>query len=238
MEQEPVVTERIVHRYIARRRELPNRRGGYTQKARINGNKIYVRTGEYEDGQLGEIFLDMHREGAAFRSLMNCFAIAVSLGLQHGVPLEEFVEAFVFTRFEPNGMVTGNPHIKLSTSVIDYVFRELAITYLNRTDLAQVSPEDLRNDVVGRPDESEEVLFQSQHSGVYHRFLADLKADGIDVGLGEETQVNRVSTEEATRQAKLKGYEGDPCGECGSFTLLRNGTCLKCDNCGATSGCS
>src|SRR5690606_15598233 len=130
---EPVrVAERIVHRYIARRRRLPDRRSGYTQKARIAGHKIYVRTGEYEDGSLGEIFLDMHREGAAFRSLMNCFAISVSLGLQHGVPLEEFVDAFVFTRFEPNGIVSGNPHIKLTTSVIDYIFRELAITYLGR----------------------------------------------------------------------------------------------------------
>ena len=127
------ITERIMVRYLAKRRPLPTRRAGYTQKANVGGHKIYLRTGEYEDGTLGEIFLDMHKEGAAFRSLMNCFAIAISLGLQHGVPLEEFVEAFLFTRFEPNGPVKLNDHIKMSTSIIDYIFRELAITYLDRS---------------------------------------------------------------------------------------------------------
>ncbi|HYT95006.1 MAG TPA: HNH endonuclease, partial [Gemmataceae bacterium] len=151
---EPVrIAERIVHRYIARRRRLPDRRAGYTQKARIGNHKIYLRTGEYEDGTLGEIFVDMHKEGAAFRSMTNCFAIAVSLGLQHGVPLEEYVDAFLFTRFEPNGMVQGNPHIKMVTSIIDYIFRELAITYLDRHDLAQVDPEDLRADAIHREEE-------------------------------------------------------------------------------------
>ena len=130
------ITERVVHRYLARRRRLPDRRAGYTQKARIGNHKIYLRTGEYEDGTLGEIFIDMHKEGAAFRSMTNCFAIAVSLGLQHGVPLDEYVDAFLFTRFEPNGVVQGNPFIKMSTSLIDYIFRELAITYLGRQDLA------------------------------------------------------------------------------------------------------
>ena len=146
---------RSCYRYIAQRRRLPDRRAGYTQKARIGNHKIYLRTGEYEDGTLGEIFIDMHKEGAAFRSMTNCFAIAVSLGLQHGVPLEEFVDAFLFTRFEPNGMVQGNPHIKMTTSIIDYIFRELAITYLGRHDLAHVIPEDLRGDALhddgGRP---------------------------------------------------------------------------------------
>ncbi|HEV3204776.1 MAG TPA: vitamin B12-dependent ribonucleotide reductase, partial [Gemmataceae bacterium] len=134
---EPVrAAEKIVHRYIGKRRRLPDRRAGYTQKARIGNHKIYLRTGEYEDGTLGEIFLDMHKEGAAFRSMTNCFAIAVSLGMQHGVPLEEFVDAFLFTRFEPNGVVQGNPHLKMATSIIDYIFRELAISYLGRHDLA------------------------------------------------------------------------------------------------------
>src|SRR4029450_6344118 len=142
------ITEKIVHRYIARRRRLPDRRAGYTQKARIGTHKIYLRTGEYEDGTLGEIFIDMHKEGAAFRSMTNCFAIAVSLGLQHGVPLEEYLDAFLFTRFEPNGVVQGNPYIKMSTSIIDYIFRELAITYLEREDLAHVLPEDLRGDAL------------------------------------------------------------------------------------------
>jgi ribonucleoside-diphosphate reductase alpha chain len=157
------ITERIVHRYIARRRRLPDRRAGYTQKARIGTHKMYIRTGEYEDGTLGEIFIDMHKEGAAFRSMTNCFAIAVSLGLQHGVPLEEYVDAFLFTRFEPNGMVQGNPYIKMSTSIIDYIFRELAITYLGRHDLAHVMPEDLRADAQHDPEDdpdfdSEEVI--------------------------------------------------------------------------------
>ncbi|MCA9560006.1 MAG: hypothetical protein KC583_15770, partial [Myxococcales bacterium] len=149
------IAERIVVRYLARRRRLPQRRRGYTQKAMVGGHKVYLRTGEYDDGSLGELFIDMHKEGAAFRSLMNSFAIAVSLGLQYGVPLEEFVEAFVFTRFEPNGMVMGNDRIKMSTSIIDYIFRELAVTYLGRNDLAQVSEEDLRGDHVGKKDEPE-----------------------------------------------------------------------------------
>ncbi len=143
------MAERVVIRYQARRHRLPGRRTGFTQKASVGGHKVYIRTGEYEDGSVGEIFLDMHREGAAFRSLMNCFAIAVSLGLQYGVPLEEYVDAFVFTRFEPSGMVGGHDRIKMATSVIDYIFRELAITYLDRDDLAQVSLEDLRHDAVG-----------------------------------------------------------------------------------------
>jgi ribonucleoside-diphosphate reductase alpha chain len=142
-----------VHRYIARRRRLPDRRAGYTQKARVGTHKMYIRTGEYEDGTLGEIFIDMHKEGAAFRSMTNCFAIAVSLGLQHGVPLEEYVDAFLFTRFEPNGIVQGNPYIKMSTSIIDYIFRELAITYLGRQDLAHVMPEDLRADAQHDPND-------------------------------------------------------------------------------------
>src|SRR6267378_3021093 len=132
---------------------MPIRRAGYTQKARIGNHTVYLRTGEYVDGTLGEIFIDMHKEGAAFRSMTNCFAIAVSLGLQHGVPLDEFVDAFLFTRFEPNGVVQGNPHIKMATSIIDYIFRELAITYLSRHDLAHVEMEDLRGDALHREDE-------------------------------------------------------------------------------------
>src|SRR5206468_2953054 len=149
------VAERVVYRYLAKRRRLPDRRAGYTQKARIGNHKMYLRTGEYEDGTLGEIFVDMHKEGAAFRSMTNCFAIAVSLGLQHGVPLDEFVDAFLFTRFEPNGVVQGNPHIKMTTSIIDYIFRELAITYLGRHDLAHVAPDDLRGDALHEEEDDE-----------------------------------------------------------------------------------
>src|SRR6185312_10280649 len=145
------IVERIVEREVARGRErLPQRRKGYTQKAIVGGHKVYLRTGEYEDGRVGEIFLDMHKEGAAFRSVMNNFAIAISIGLQYGVPLEEFVEAFTFTRFEPSGMVEGNDAIKMSTSILDYVFRELAISYLGRSDLAHVQPVDLTPDTIGK----------------------------------------------------------------------------------------
>ena len=156
------VAERVVLRYLARRRRLPDRRRGYTQKAVIAGHKVYLRTGEYHDGHLGEIFIDMHKEGAAFRSLMNSFAIAISLGLQYGVPLEEFVDAFVFTRFDPSGIVTGNDCIKMATSVIDYIFRELALTYLGRTDLAQVHPDDLRGDAIHRSVEVDEPAYEEE----------------------------------------------------------------------------
>ena len=146
--------EKLARETLARRRLLPNRRNGYTQKARVGNHKVYLRTGEYGDGSLGEIFIDMHREGANFRSLMNCFAIAISLGLQHGVPLEEFVDAFVYTKFEPSGMVTGHDNLKNATSVIDYIFRDLALNYLGRTDLVHIAPETLYSgtNTSGEPD--------------------------------------------------------------------------------------
>jgi ribonucleoside-diphosphate reductase alpha chain len=143
------VAEQVAQQLVAQRLRLPNRRKGYTQKAVVGGHKVYLRTGEYADGQLGEIFIDMHKEGAAFRSLMNSFAIAVSIGLQYGVPLEEFVDSFAFIRFEPSGPVQGNDTIKMASSVIDYIFRELAISYLGRTDLANVDPNELRHDSLG-----------------------------------------------------------------------------------------
>ncbi|MGY8761195.1 MAG: TSCPD domain-containing protein, partial [Nitrospinaceae bacterium] len=234
-----------------KRKALPHRRKGYTQKASIGGHKVYLRTGEYTDGTLGEIFIDMHKEGAAYRSLMNCFAIAISLGLQHGVPLEEFTDAFVFTRFEPNGIVTGNQAITMSTSTIDYIFRELAISYLGRTDLAQVTPDDLRADSIGKKDQQssdDEAAFDSKRAdpssqGTKTEAVAEV-APAIAVpsnGNGNGASAQSASTGVATSTAviaKLKGYEGDACQECGSLTLVRNGTCLKCMTCGATSGCS
>jgi ribonucleoside-diphosphate reductase alpha chain len=150
------VVERVIEKQIRDREKLPNRRKGYTQKAIVGGHKVYLRTGEYEDGRIGEIFIDMHKEGAAFRSLMNNFAIAISLGLQYGVPLDEYVDAFTFTRFEPAGMVQGNEAIKNATSILDYVFRELAISYLDREDLAHVTPADLTTTSVGGGGNSEE----------------------------------------------------------------------------------
>jgi len=184
----------------------------------------------------------MHKEGAAFRSMTNCFAIAVSLGLQHGVPLEEFVDAFLFTRFEPNGSVQGNPHIKMTTSIIDYIFRELAITYLDRHDLAHVQPDDLRGDAMHQdprdPDFEEEELVEERI--VESKPVSPLFATPRSGHLHpmEENGGGDPRMEEKIRQARLKGYEGDPCSECGQLTLVRSGACSKCDTCGATSGCS
>ncbi|WP_447980444.1 LAGLIDADG family homing endonuclease [Candidatus Nitrospira bockiana] len=242
------ITERVMVRYLAKRRPLPTRRAGYTQKAIVGGHKIYLRTGEYTDGTLGEIFLDMHKEGAAFRSLMNCFAIAISLGLQHGVPLEEYVEAFVFTRFEPNGPVKMNDRIKMSTSIIDYIFRELAITYLGRYDLAQVQEDDLRMDSVKKDDQDPECVESEpadpQSLSISTEFFPARRQNGVKNGNGSVSHKVELKRETVTytataiQTARLKGYEGDPCLECKQFTLVRNGTCLKCETCGATSGCS
>jgi ribonucleoside-diphosphate reductase alpha chain len=198
-----------------KRNPLPAKRFGYTQKAKIGGHSIFLRTGQYEDGTLGEIFLDMHKEGAAFRSLLNSFAIAVSLGLQYGVPLEEYVDAFTFTRFEPNGMVSGHDHIKMTTSVLDLVFRDLALSYLGRTDLVQVKPDDL-------------ISTSTNRNGSPRR-----DHDGNGNGHGEV-----VALDNEVHVAKMKGYEGDPCPVCGHFTLVRSGTCMRCDTCGSTTGCS
>jgi ribonucleoside-diphosphate reductase alpha chain len=246
-EEKPAIiktAEKIVYKYISQRRKLPSRRAGYTQKATVGTHKVYLRTGEYEDGQLGEIFIDMHKEGAAFRSLMNAFAISVSLGLQHGVPLEEFVEAFTFFKFEPNGMVNGNNHIKMSTSVIDYIFRELAITYLGRYDLGQVVPdEELRGDEVGKLGRQEELeetngnKFGSTTSTVNPSPLSFSKiVRAPEVVLTKKSATATI--EDPRTLAKIQGYTGDSCSECGSFQMVRNGSCLKCNSCGATTGCS
>ncbi|HET9854390.1 MAG TPA: LAGLIDADG family homing endonuclease, partial [Methylomirabilota bacterium] len=242
------MTERVVTQYVRERHRLPDRRSGYTQKAVVGGHKVYLRTGEYQDGTVGEIFLDMHKEGAAFRSLMNCFAIAISLGLQHGVPLDEFVDAFVFTRFEPNGMVKGNDRIKMSTSVIDYVFRELAITYLGRTDLSHVPEEDLRADAIGsRPGEGPVASAPSiplameaapEPAPAPRSTPAPVTARAVAPVSGGSGPLTEMKLLSASEMARLKGYEGDPCGDCGQFTMVRNGTCLKCITCGTTTGCS
>ncbi|MBI2706868.1 MAG: vitamin B12-dependent ribonucleotide reductase [Proteobacteria bacterium] len=258
------VVERVVERFIHRadRQKLPNRRKGYTQKASVGGHKVYLRTGEYDDGSLGEIFIDMHKEGASFRSLMHNFAMAISIGLQYGVPLDEYVDAFVFTRFEPSGPVSGNDTIKMATSILDYIFRELAISYLGRTDLVHAEPLDLRPDTIGRVEAEKGVLVKkgkgkgdlvnSLTSNGYVRnslfVMPPANRDQDAYLLHEATGTESVQpiigsasiteVEERRVQAKLKGYAGDACGECGNFTLVRNGTCFKCDTCGATSGCS
>ncbi|WP_282157926.1 vitamin B12-dependent ribonucleotide reductase [Shimia thalassica] len=279
---EKVVIKEIVKRH---REKMPERRKGYTQKAVVGGHKVYLRTGEYSDGNLGEIFIDMHKEGAGFRAMMNNFAIAVSVGLQYGVPLEEFVDAFTFTKFEPAGMVQGNDSIKNATSILDYIFRELAVSYLDRTDLAHVKPEGASFDDLGRGEEegvsnvkelsetaanrSLEVLKQISSTGYLRKRVPQElvvmnggNAGGVDLGSGDPVAtlqtlvpetgslgVAQVATSaaavtsgavtmDARVKAKMQGYEGDPCGDCGNYTLVRNGTCMKCNTCGGTSGCS
>ncbi|WP_421704069.1 vitamin B12-dependent ribonucleotide reductase [Aliiroseovarius sp.] len=281
------IIEKVVIKEVARGREkLPERRKGYTQKAIVGGHKVYLRTGEYEDGALGEIFIDMHKEGAGFRAMMNNFAIAVSVGLQYGVPLEEFVDAFTFTKFEPAGMVQGNDSIKNATSILDYIFRELAVSYLDRTDLAHVKPAGAAFDDLGHgqeegvsnvqePSESTtaksiEVLKQISSTGYLRKrvpqelmVLQGGAAGATSLGTTDpvgalntlvpetatqttattsvvsETAISTGATSiDARTKAKMQGYEGDPCGECGNYTLVRNGTCMKCNTCGSTTGCS
>ncbi|KGB81260.1 ribonucleotide-diphosphate reductase subunit alpha [Rhodovulum sp. NI22] len=273
------IIEKVVIKEVARGREkLPERRKGYTQKAIVGGHKVYLRTGEYKDGALGEIFIDMHKEGAGFRAMMNNFAIAVSVGLQYGVPLEEFVDAFTFTKFEPAGMVQGNDSIKNATSILDYIFRELAVSYLDRTDLAHVKPEGASFDDIGRGEEegvsnikemsesaaskSLEVLKQISSTGYLRKRMPqelvvlqgggmgatalDSSADPVAtlqtlvpaVGQTATGLASGTVSMDARAKAKMQGYEGDPCGDCGNYTLVRNGTCMKCNTCGGTSGCS
>ncbi len=166
----PPIAEKIVEKLVERiavmreREKMPDRRKGYTQKAVVGGHKVYLRTGEYDDGRLGEIFIDMHKEGAALRSFINNFAIAVSLGLQYGVPLEEYVDAFTFTRFEPAGPVQGNDSIKYATSILDYVFRELAVSYMSRFDLAHVDPTESNFDALGKGVEEGKAPEDGQHT--------------------------------------------------------------------------
>ncbi|WP_306048722.1 vitamin B12-dependent ribonucleotide reductase [Oceaniradius stylonematis] len=318
------VTEKIVEKVIERVREqekLPTRRKGYTQKAKIGGHTVFLRTGEYDDGRLGEIFLDMNKEGSTLRALINNFAISVSLGLQYGVPLEEYVDAFVFTKFEPAGMVQGNDAIKNATSILDYVFRELAISYLGRHDLAHVDQSEFSSTPLGKGIEGgttqpvstgwtrghklsvvsgnapknapagagtsnvtaispgaggtalataqKPVLEQQQEVSAFHRdyaeraetFKAETEAEASTdaqadrqaaaqaaaaaaTGLSPDTAKKpdaddaRQIAAERRMKAVMQGYTGDMCGECSNFTMVRNGTCLKCDTCGATSGCS
>ncbi|MDR3498101.1 MAG: vitamin B12-dependent ribonucleotide reductase [Parvibaculum sp.] len=267
-ERARVVATEIVERVVERakeRQKLPDRRKGYTQKALVGGHKVYLRTGEYEDGTIGEIFIDMHKEGAAFRSLMNNFAIAISLGLQYGVPLEEYVEAFTFTRFEPAGLVKGNDRIKNATSILDYVFRELAVSYLGRSDLGHVDPKDIGFDVMGGGVEQGKLPAASVVSPGFTRnpqmanfYIVQGGAAALRGAVAgatatkaildasehaEEMAVSATLRSEAVSfsrvaEARLKGYEGEACSECGNFTMVRNGTCLKCETCGGTSGCS
>ena len=271
-----ILAEKIVEKVIVKevnrqaRERLPERRKGYTQKANVGGHKVYLRTGEYEDGKIGEIFIDMHKEGAGFRAMMNNFAIAISVGLQYGVPLEEFVDAFTFTRFDPAGMVQGNDSIKSATSILDYIFRELAISYLDRTDLAHVQPEGESFDTLGKGTNEgvstaqqtnegnlamikqvsstgylrkrlpqELMVLQGGQANLFDAETSLQEAPSTDNKVAVAVQQTTTMPQLDDRaKAKMQGYEGDACGDCGNYTLVRNGTCMKCNTCGGTSGCS
>ncbi|TKT79050.1 vitamin B12-dependent ribonucleotide reductase [Aquamicrobium sp. LC103] len=319
------IVERIVEKVVRDREKLPNRRKGYTQKAVVGGHKVYLRTGEFDDGRLGEIFIDMHKEGAAFRAMMNNFAIAISLGLQYGVPLDEYVEAFTFTKFEPAGMVQGNDAIKNATSILDYVFRELAISYLGRHDLAHVDTSDFSNTSLGKgisegkaqavskgltrgaplkvvagpglggsepkgfsgggtnatatPAKAAPTAFAGSNVRAistaatvtalkptvselreeatafkrdYEERAREFTEESAEEDAAETSSASAMFSDAAAREASdakalaadrrmksmMQGYTGNSCSECQNFTMVRNGTCEKCDTCGATSGCS
>jgi len=225
----PAPTERVVERVVEReraRRKLPDRRKGYIQKAAVGGHKVYIHTGEYEDGELGEIFIDMHKEGAAFRSLMNNFAIAISIGLQYGVPLDEFVDAFVFTRFEPAGRVTGNDSIKSATSILDYIFRELGVSYLERAELANAeteaqNPDDLGD---GKPDANAAVPAARFISKGFARGSAPDNLVVLPFGKKGEPEARAAANSEA-----------GACPACGDFSLQQRGAAWVCDTCGAAT---
>jgi ribonucleoside-diphosphate reductase alpha chain len=220
------------------RKALPAKRRGYTQKAKINGQVLFLRTGEYTDGTIGEIFIDLAKEGSTLRSLMNCFAIAVSVGLQYGVPLEEFVEKFVFTKFEPAGMV-DHPNIKTTTSLVDFVFRALAFDYLGRTDLVHVlNKQEIGNDDVlseegylGKPELSNLHVSSTSYSKPLQPNLntgnAQLKSE-----LNYQDSFSAVNA-----AAKNMQSDAPSCNTCGHITI-RSGTCYKCLNCGNSMGCS
>ncbi|MBI5466712.1 MAG: hypothetical protein HY975_00645 [Candidatus Kerfeldbacteria bacterium] len=218
----PVVTPQMIQDVAAVRavkQKMPPKRVGWTQEAVVGGHKVFVRTGEYNDGRLGEVFIDMYKDGAAYKSLINCFAILVSKSLQYGMPLEELVDTFTFTRFEPAGPVQGHPNIKMATSILDFIFRLLGYEYLNRDDLVQVNPDHPNHPV------------QAQLPGTAEVEKPALKQ--------EVKQVTMSASEPDTRiTAKAQGFTGDTCTNCGSMKMKRNGSCLLCIECGNTTGCS
>lgn len=230
------VAQKLVENLARKRRILPKRRNGYTQKVKIGGHNIYLRTGEYQNGDLGEMFLDINKEGTLLGSMMNCFAIAVSLGLQYGVPLEEFVEVFTFSKFEPNGLVIGHDQVKRATSIVDYIFRDLAINYLGRDDLAHVKQQ-ADDDELPRSDLDASAIMMA-HSVKAKNIRAEGGVESENVAFIASSETEFESFSARYMEARQKGYDGDPCPECNAMTLLRNGACLKCDSCGSTTGCS
>ncbi len=233
-----------------RRHKLPQKRNGWLREAVVGGHKVYLRTGEYEDGSLGEIFIDMYKEGASFKGLMNCFAVLASKALQYGVPLEELVDTFTFTRFEPAGSVQGHEAIKNATSILDYVFRALGYEYLGRQDFVHikaidekfspgipvgdaVTPPTMPSDRTGNelPSEDATVARIKSERAISERHLEEPAPI-------EMRQAVQGSAASRLAEAKSKGYTGEQCSACGSMRVKRNGACTVCDDCGTTSGCS
>lgn len=227
---------------IVERKKLPNKRDGFTQKAKIGGQTLFVRTGEYSDGTLGEIFVDVHKEGASFRSLLNCFAIAVSIGLQYGVPLEEFVEKFTFTRFEPSGFVEGHDNIKNTTSIVDYIFRLVGFDYLGRTDLVQVASPNQQDDKAKAPKEGDANQPHNSNSETQSHPNGNGQAASTHAGDDQESSggaasYREVSINQSNQQLSSMMGDAPPCDVCGHVTV-RSGNCYKCLNCGSSMGCS
>jgi ribonucleoside-diphosphate reductase alpha chain len=220
-------------RLYGQRARLPKKRHGFTQEARVGGHKIFLRTGEYDDGQLGEIFIDMHKEGAAFRSLMNCFAMSVSVGLQYGVPLQTYVDQFTFTRFEPQGPVEGHPYVKFATSIVDFIFRALGVEYLHRHDLAHIKPEPLESPSAIYPQPSQLPPSTADTGPLPHTREAIARSAAMSETLGDTVAAG------SPLDAQLDRMMGDApvCDVCGHITV-RNGACYKCLNCGNSMGCS
>ena len=220
---------------VVERKKLPAKRAGFTQKSKIGGQTLFVRTGEYDDGTLGEIFIDLHKEGASFRSLVNCFAIAVSIGLQYGVPLEEFVDKFTFTRFEPSGPV-DHENIKFSTSIVDYIFRLMAFEYLDRKDLVHVAPEEIVQQEKSTQDLSSEARGEYPAESRPASKKTESVTEKTEVKVSTETNFKVVKDVQSQANGTLMG-DAPPCPKCG-HTTIRNGTCYKCLNCGESLGCS
>ncbi len=231
----PRIVEGAKQPPVSVRHRLSKRRNGFTQEAKVAGHKVFLRTGEYEDGSLGEIFIDMHKEGAAFRSLMNCFAISVSMGLQHGVPLSAFVDQFTFTRFEPGGLVEGHPNIKFSTSIIDYVFRVLGVEYLHRYDFAQVPPAETQLEL-SNPTDAAAVVKLPSGAGDSLPPTEYVRAPQIELAFAGADNNPAKSSVLDQQLSEMMG-DAPMCDQCGHITV-RNGACYKCLNCGASLGCS
>ncbi len=258
------VQERIADRFKPERRRLPKKRTGHVREARVGGHKVYLRTGEYDDGSLGEIFIDMYKEGASFRGLLNSFAILASKALQYGIPLEELVDTFIYTRFEPAGYVSGHETIKSSYSILDYVFRSLGYDYLNRTDFVHVKAvdeepndssdseeksgsSDAKNNnenATGDEEKSEGEIKspESEKSPENTPLISKSNGNGNGNvngnGKHEPKIIKQTEVQVSSQDAKTFGYTGEQCQYCGSMRVRRNGSCLVCEECGGTSGCS